>query len=49
MVEGDRMPGLVVDRYGAVAVVSIDDGGVRARFDDELLPEIVKAVRTLGA
>lgn len=45
--EGDRMPGLVVDRYGSVGVVSIDDAGVRARWD-ELLPEIVSATHEIG-
>ncbi len=41
------MPGLVVDRYGTVAVVSIDDSGVRARWD-ELLPEIATTTREIG-
>lgn len=45
--EGDRMPGLVVDRYGATCVVSIDDAAVRARWD-ELMPLILEATRGLG-
>jgi 23S rRNA (cytosine1962-C5)-methyltransferase len=32
--EGDRMPGLVVDRYGHVAVVRTDGDAARARVDD---------------
>lgn len=45
--EGDRMPGLVVDRYASVAVVMLDDVGLAAR-KDELFEEIFPAVRTLG-
>ncbi len=45
--EGDRMPGLVVDRYGEACVVVIDDAAVRARVS-EFLPAIAEAVRTLG-
>jgi 23S rRNA (cytosine1962-C5)-methyltransferase len=32
--EGDRMPGFVVDRYGAAAVLRVDGDGARAREDD---------------
>jgi 23S rRNA (cytosine1962-C5)-methyltransferase len=45
--EGDRMPGLVVDRYGEVAVVVIDDDGLRARWDD-ILPALTAALIPLG-
>lgn len=45
--EGDRMPGLVVDRYGEACVVVVDDAGVRTRLP-EFLPAIAEAVRPLG-
>jgi 23S rRNA (cytosine1962-C5)-methyltransferase len=49
--EGDRMPGLVVDRYGPVAVVRCDGQGARARVEalaDALWPEIERwGVRAL--
>ena len=38
--EGDRMPGLVVDRYGPVAVLRTDGDGIRRR-----LGELVEALR----
>jgi 23S rRNA (cytosine1962-C5)-methyltransferase len=41
--EGDRMPGLVVDRYGPVAIVRCDGDGAAARithFAEALWPEI---------
>ena len=46
--EGDRMPGLVVDRYGDACVVAIDDAAVRARFEPDFLPAIAEAVRAIG-
>jgi 23S rRNA (cytosine1962-C5)-methyltransferase len=46
--EGDRMPGLVVDRYGDACVVAIDDAAVRARFASDFLPAIADAVGELG-
>ena len=45
--EGDRMPGLVVDRYGEACVVAIDDAAVRVRLP-EILPLLGEAVRPLG-
>jgi len=45
--EGDRMPGLVVDRYGEAAVVVTDDAAVRARLP-EILPLLAEALRPLG-
>jgi 23S rRNA (cytosine1962-C5)-methyltransferase len=49
--EGDRMPGFVVDRYGAVAVVRTDGAGAAARIADfagALWPELERlGVRTL--
>ncbi len=45
--EGDRMPGLVIDRYGANAVVTLDDAGLRARWD-MLRQEIIGALEPLG-
>jgi 23S rRNA (cytosine1962-C5)-methyltransferase len=45
--EGDRTPGLVVDRYGEAAVVVLDDAALRARFA-EMLPWIADALRPLG-
>jgi 23S rRNA (cytosine1962-C5)-methyltransferase len=32
--EGDRMPGLIVDRYGPVAVLRVDGAGAAARVTD---------------
>ena len=46
--EGDRLPGLVVDRYASALVVVLDDAGLLARRE-ELFPEIVRAVGALGA
>ena len=31
--EGDRMPGVVVDRYGSIAVLVLDDASARAHLD----------------
>jgi 23S rRNA (cytosine1962-C5)-methyltransferase len=45
--EGDRMPGLVIDRYGDVAVIVLDDAGLLARRE-ELFPEIFRALEPLG-
>jgi 23S rRNA (cytosine1962-C5)-methyltransferase len=49
--EGDRMPGLVVDRYGAVAVVRADGDAAAARLEDlgdALWPELdTRGVRSL--
>jgi 23S rRNA (cytosine1962-C5)-methyltransferase len=45
--EGDRMPGLVVDRYGEIAVAVIDDDGVRARWEG-FLPLLTRALSPLG-
>lgn len=45
--EGDRMPGLVVDRYGEAAVVVLDDSALRPHLA-QILPAILDAVRTLG-
>ncbi len=45
--EGDRSPGLVIDRYGDIAVVVIDDDGVRARWED-ILPSVVSALEAIG-
>jgi 23S rRNA (cytosine1962-C5)-methyltransferase len=45
--EGDRMPGLVVDRYGSTCVVAFDDVAIRAHLST-LVPEIAEATRALG-
>ncbi len=45
--EGDRMPGLVVDRYGSACVVAFDDAAIRAHMST-LVPEIAEATRALG-
>jgi 23S rRNA (cytosine1962-C5)-methyltransferase len=45
--EGDRMPGLVVDRYGATCVVVLDDAALRAHVST-LVPAIADATRALG-
>ena len=45
--EGDRMPGVVVDRYGATCVVKFDDDGIRAHRD-ALVSIIAKETRALG-
>ncbi len=45
--EGDRMPGVVVDRYGSVCVVAFDDNAIRAHAD-ALVPMIAEAARVLG-
>lgn len=41
--ESDALPGLVVDRYGAVAVVQINTAGMERRRD-----EIVEALQSIG-
>jgi 23S rRNA (cytosine1962-C5)-methyltransferase len=41
--ESDALPGLVVDRYGAIAVVQINTAGMERRRD-----EIVEALRSIG-
>lgn len=45
--EGDRVPGLVVDRYGDVAVLRTD-GEAMATWRDRLVPLIVKALEPRG-
>jgi 23S rRNA (cytosine1962-C5)-methyltransferase len=45
--EGDRMPGLVVDRYGTVAVAKLDGAGAEG-FGDVLLPRLWEALRSRG-
>jgi 23S rRNA (cytosine1962-C5)-methyltransferase len=51
--EGDRMPGFVLDRYGAIAVLKADGEGAAARIDsfvDAIWPEIeALGVETLVA
>ena len=46
--EGDRMPGLVIDKYGSVAVVTLDDAGLRARWSEDVLPELPAPLARLG-
>ena len=41
--ESDGLPGLVVDRYGAIAVAQINTAGMERRRD-----EIVEALRSIG-
>jgi 23S rRNA (cytosine1962-C5)-methyltransferase len=41
--EGDRMPGFVVDRYGAVAVLRLDGAGAEA-FAEVLVPHLWSAL-----
>jgi len=45
--EGDRMPGVVVDRYGSVCVVAFDDSAIRAHHAS-LVPMIAEETRPLG-
>src|ERR1700722_7564174 len=45
--EGDRMPGFVVDRYGAVAVLRLDGGGAEA-FAEMVVPRLWKALAQVG-
>ncbi len=41
------MPGLVIDRYGAMAVAMLDDQGLRQRWDD-FQPAIRSTLATIG-
>jgi len=45
--EGDRVPGLVVDRYGHVAIVRTD-GDAIADWLDRLVPQLAKMLRERG-
>lgn len=45
--EGDRMPGVVVDRYASCAVVKLDDASLRERFD-AMLPDLATALASIG-
>jgi 23S rRNA (cytosine1962-C5)-methyltransferase len=45
--EGDRVPGIVVDRYGPVAVLRLD-GGALAEWIDELAPRLVSIAKKRG-
>ena len=45
--EGDRMPGVVVDRYGSTCVVAFDDNAIRAH-QASLVPIIAEETRALG-
>jgi 23S rRNA (cytosine1962-C5)-methyltransferase len=45
--EGDRVPGLVIDRYGHVAVLRFDGGALRA-WQDRLLPPLARALARRG-
>lgn len=45
--EGDRVPGVVVDRYAGAAVVRIDGDAIAARFD-EVAPFIVASCERRG-
>jgi 23S rRNA (cytosine1962-C5)-methyltransferase len=45
--EGDRVPGLVVDRYGHVAIVRTD-GDAIAEWLDRIVPLLAKALRERG-
>ncbi len=45
--EGDRVPGLVLDRYDAVAVLRTDGAAIEARLA-ELVPHLVKLLEPRG-
>lgn len=45
--EGDRLPGVVCDVYGAYAVLQLDGGGARA-LASHVLPALKGALRELG-
>ncbi|MCC6556763.1 MAG: class I SAM-dependent rRNA methyltransferase, partial [Polyangiaceae bacterium] len=45
--EGDRVPGLVLDRYGPIAVVRFDGGAIRA-WQGRLLPHLARALERRG-
>ncbi len=45
--EGDRVPGVVIDRYGPVAVLRTD-GDAIARWVDELVPRVAKVLAARG-
>jgi len=45
--EGDRMPGVVVDRYGATCVVAFDDAAIRAHHAS-IVPILAEETRALG-
>jgi 23S rRNA (cytosine1962-C5)-methyltransferase len=45
--EGDRVPGLVIDRYGPIAVVRLDSDALRPWLD-RLLPRLATALERRG-